>query len=282
MTAFTSAIARNSTAPRAGLQRRSLALVLGAALMLGAGSAQASWWGNSQRIEGSGTAATVTRAATGFDQISLGGSWKVVLRQGSTEGVVIEADDNLMAYIETAVVGRALSVGTRSGTYIESKSPMKVTINFIKLNALNIGGSYHIEGGAIKTDRLTVNMGGTGKLHINSLEGKDLVVNLGGSGNVQIEGVAVEQASVNVGGSGNVRLSGRAPTQAFSVGGSGNVRASELEGQTVSVSVAGSGNVHANARRSLNVTVAGSGNVRYSGEGTVNQTVRGSGSVSKL
>ncbi len=54
-------------------------------------------------IQGSGHVTTEVRNVTGINAISVtGGQW-VVLEQTDTEGVQVEAEDNLLRYIETEV-----------------------------------------------------------------------------------------------------------------------------------------------------------------------------------
>jgi hypothetical protein len=50
---------------------------------------------------GSGNIVTETRKTSIFDAISVGGSFEVEVKTGEVISVVVEADDNIMKYIET-------------------------------------------------------------------------------------------------------------------------------------------------------------------------------------
>ena len=62
-------------------------------------------------IRESGKTATETRAASGFDRVELNGYGEVILVQGDTESVEVEADENYLPYIETKVSGGTLHLG---------------------------------------------------------------------------------------------------------------------------------------------------------------------------
>src|SRR5689334_7047026 len=52
---------------------------------------------------GSGHAATQTRSLPAFDKIDLAGANNVAVRVGPRQSVVVHADDNLLARVETSV-----------------------------------------------------------------------------------------------------------------------------------------------------------------------------------
>ena len=76
-------------------------------------------WGTSETLRGSGTVVTEPRAISGFDAISTRGGIDVVVRQSGKEAVEVQADDNLLAVLETRVVsgakGRTLEIAFKKG-----------------------------------------------------------------------------------------------------------------------------------------------------------------------
>jgi hypothetical protein len=225
--------------------------------------AQDGWWGSGERIEGSGKRSSDNRSVVGdFSHLSVAGSWGVVLRQGSSQAVTVEGDDNLLQYIETRVDGKTLHIQPRKGVRLVFKERPVVTVNFVNLSSVSLGGSNDLQSSSLKGDRLEVN--------------------LGGAGSAKFDGLDVKRFSANIGGSGSVHGKGKADRQDFSIGGSGTVRAEGLEGERVNVSIGGSGNIRVWAKSSLDVSVAGSGSVLYKGDPKVNRSVVGSGTVRKL
>src|SRR6476646_1705754 len=78
------------------------------ALAAASGPCAAAWWGDT--VKGNGQIRTQTRAVSGFAGVALGLPAEVEVRQGPSEGVTIEADDNLLPLIETKVEDGVLEI----------------------------------------------------------------------------------------------------------------------------------------------------------------------------
>ena len=229
------------------------------------GKFRISFFGGGDRVTGSGKLANESRAVTGFQAVALRGSMKLVLRQGTREGVELRADDNLLALIETTVVDRGgvptLELGFKKGSGFSTHNPVVATIDLITLKALSISGSGDIVGDALKTP--------------------GLAVAITGSGNVRLKQLVADEVSAKVSGSGDIEFTGRAAKLGISISGSGDVKTRALEADDVSVNVAGSGDADVTARKTLTVSIAGVGSVKYAGEATVKSSIAGHGSVVK-
>ncbi|WP_161974481.1 head GIN domain-containing protein [Piscinibacter terrae] len=242
-----------------------------AAAMVASGAAVAdekgSWsersWG--PMVKGSGQVVTEARQVSGYQGVHLKGSMKIVLRQSGREGVQVEADDNLIGLIETAVTTRdglpTLEIGTKKGASYTTRNRMTVTVDLIDLQSVAISGSGDVLGNGIKS----------GELRLSIV----------GSGDVRLTQLATGTMAVNVSGSGDVALGGKADKLSVSIAGSGDVVTRELQAEEVSVSIAGSGDAKVNARKTLNVSIAGSGDVDYTGDPVLKTSIAGHGNVKK-
>jgi hypothetical protein len=210
---------------------------------------------------GSGNIKSETRAATGFQEVAIGGSMKVLLRQSGREGVEVSADDNVLPLIETRVSNGTLHIELKRNASYSSRNPVTVTVDFIALKSLSIGGSATITGASIK--------------------GSKLGVSIGGSGSVKLSDVQLSALDVSIGGSGSFAATGRSPKLSVSIGGSGGALTEQLDADDVTVSVAGSGGAVVKANRTLDASVAGSGDVVYSGDAVARTSKAGSGTVTK-
>jgi len=221
--------------------------------------------GGFNRVVGSGKLQTETRNVTGFQGIALRSSMKLVLRQGTREGVELRADDNLLPLIETEVVDRngvpTLELRMKRGTSFSTSSTIVATIDLITLRALSISGSGEVVGDALKTPALAIA--------------------ISGSGNVKLKQLATEDLSAKVSGSGDLEFAGRTGKLGVSISGSGDVNSRALEADDVSVSVAGSGDANVTARKTLNISIAGNGSVTYAGDAAVKTSIAGHGNVRK-
>jgi hypothetical protein len=216
-------------------------------------------------VTGSGKIQTDTRAVSGFQAISLKTSAKLVLRQGSREGVEVRADDNVLPLIETRVVegagGPTLEIRSRDGARYSTKTTPVVTVDLIRLSGLSVSGSGDITGDALTSPALKIAISGAGDIRLNKL--------------------AIDDLGIKVSGSGDIHFSGRAAKLAVAIAGSGDVDTAALEADEVSIGISGSGSASVNARKALTVSIAGSGDVVYSGDAVPKTSIAGSGTVRK-
>ncbi|HEX4236157.1 MAG TPA: head GIN domain-containing protein [Caldimonas sp.] len=217
-------------------------------------------------VRGTGVAATDRRDVGAFVGVAVGGSIAVVLRQGNREAIEIVADDNVLPLIETEVRGsgdeRTLQIDFVKNARVEPRTPIVVTVDFVRLERLALGGSGSIDGKAIKTAKLKAA--------------------IGGSGSIGLGGIDVGDLAVSIGGSGSFRADGQARNLAVNIGGSGHCDAERLTASDVTVAMAGSGDARVHADSALKATIAGSGDVYYSGAATPHVAIVGSGRVKKL
>lgn len=223
--------------------------------------------------EGSGTAATETRNLPEFQAVALSGGIDVVVRQGATPSVQVQADDNLLPLLETVVEsgssGGTLKVRwkrTESGWFgnasdVQPRTDVRVSIVMPRLTALSIAGA--------------------GDIRLETFTTPALQVSISGSGDTRLEGLSTDELGVRIAGSGEVTGRGTAAKTSVRISGSGDVKLTGMQSDEVSVSIAGSGDAEVNAQKTLTVSIAGSGDVVYTGNAMVKTSVAGSGSVNR-
>lgn len=214
---------------------------------------------------GSGRPAAESRSLADFQAVALRGSMDLVVRQGTTQSVQVQADDNLLPLLETVVEptsnGATLLVRWKKGQSLHTRSKVLVTVVVPKLAALAASGS--------------------GDIRVEAFNTPALKLSLSGSGDARLQGLTTEELGLSISGSSDVVASGSATRLKISIAGSGDVQMADLKSDDVSVTIAGSGNAAVNANKTLEVTIAGSGDVRYTGNAAVKSRVAGSGSVNK-
>ena len=92
-------------------------------------------------LRGSGDLITESRTVSGFDEIVVLGSGKVIVDVTGTESLEIEAEDNLMEFLTTEVVNGRLELGVESGRLISPSRDITYTITASQLNTVTISGS---------------------------------------------------------------------------------------------------------------------------------------------
>lgn len=242
------------------IARRSL-LTLAAVAALGT-SAGVYAWGSSETVRGDGKIAKEARKVEGFDAIGLSGPFELKVRQSGSQRVELEADANLLPYVETRIKGRTLEIHVKKGYSLYSKQPLKIEIDMATLRSIGIAGSGKAEVESMKSDKIEFGVAGSGTVIANKLETTSI--------------------KLDIAGSGDIRVGGKTGELGVSIAGSGDVKAGDLVADEVKVDIAGSGDATVQANKKLKASIAGSGDVRYSGNAEVSSSIAGSGSVKRL
>ena len=207
-----------------------------------------------------------TRSVSPFTEISLGGSARVVVKQGSPQSVVVEASKDDLADFETTVQASRLRLSFRSqeGKMFKNKSYGTVTVYVTapSLTALRVGGS--------------------GKLEVSgALEANDMTLAVSGSGDLVVPQLRTGRLETAVSGSGDVTVGGTCPSNEIRISGSGKVRAHDLKTETSRARISGSGDAHVYASRTADAAISGSGSVYVAGGAQLSSSTRGSGRMVK-
>jgi hypothetical protein len=217
-----------------------------------------------QVLRTSGKQTSQERPVKDVARVSLEGSGELTILQDNSESLQVEADENLMQYVETEVRNGTLHLRLNSpgSATIFQRERVRYTLHVISLEGVTIEGSGNVNSDSLDSDQLALVIDGSGNMQFKSLRAGELRVEINGSGNVEVQG---EVSDLIV-----------------AISGSGRVKAGDLRGQSVRVGISGSGNATVWATGSLNVDLSGSGSARYYGTPQVNISTSGSGSVSRL
>ncbi|MBL0357008.1 MAG: DUF2807 domain-containing protein [Chitinophagaceae bacterium] len=214
-----------------------------------------------RQIHGSGNLITEKRQVGDFKGISVGSAFEVELKSGPTTTVEVEADDNLMKYINTRVSGDKLNIEFKKSFSINN-AHLKIYITAPEINRINSSGAANVK----VLDQLK----NTGKIMLEA------------SGAASIEAtVDAPEVESDVSGAGNIELKGRTREHTAKASGGAGIKARELLSENAVAETSGAGNIHVYASVSLEAHASGAGNVFYSGGCQVNSHVSGAGSVKK-
>lgn len=214
-------------------------------------------------VSGSGDLMTEERPVSGFTGVDLSGVGHLTIRLGDEERLVVEAEENLLPYIETEMRGDTLVLGTEDGVTLRPTQSIEFDLTVTELDTIEVSGSGEVDGPDLKAVRFTVDISGSGEIDLDGLEADTLVVEISGSGDLAIDGGDVEEQRINISGSGDYQ-------------------ARELESLVADVSVSGSGSVTIRVVERLEADISGSGAVRYLGRPAVEQSVSGSGTIEQI
>ena len=211
---------------------------------------------------GSGTLSSETRPVNGFDAVKIDGFGKLIITQGDTESLKIEAEDNILPHITSQVKGSTLYLGMDNNRWQSSFFPTESITFYLTVKDLR-----------------SIDLSGAAEIQIDSLETNDLELNVSGAGNVEIKTLTAQTLDVAYSGAGKCSLGGEVNKQNVRVSGLGNYSARDLRSQAASIKLSGAGTVEIWAEESLDINVSGAGNVEYWGTPRVSQDISGIGNI---
>lgn len=214
--------------------------------------------GNIETERGSGNITREERNVSGFDRLVLTGIGDVILEQGDSEALEIEAEDNLIDDITTEVRDGTLYIGFKRRIVLPTK-PVKFYLTMKDIRSLETKGLGNIRSDGINTDRLDIGISGTG--------------------NIDIEDLSSDRMNVTISGAGNLTIVGKVSDVEVNLSGAGNLNGEDLEVQRSEVTITGLGRVTTWVTESLNVRISGAGSVDYYGNPEVTQNITGLGSI---
>ena len=153
---------------------------------------------------GSGKLISEPRSLPAFTGIQVTGIAKVVLKQDTVQSLRIEADDNIMDHITTAVNNGLLVVGLRQGSY------NNVTINvFASMKTIDrlecVGTADIATSGPIQTNGITCRVTGTGSIALSGTA-TNQTIEVTGTGDVHNFGLVSNRCAATITGVGNLEV----------------------------------------------------------------------------
>ncbi len=200
---------------------------------------------SSHSVTLSGKMGSDSRAVRGVRAVTFDMVGTLTIRQGTQEGLTVNADENLLPIIKSTVNDGTLTLTMNSSFRIGSIKGVTMDLN-LQVKQL---------------DALTLK--GAGSINVLDLDGPKLTVDMSGAGSVTVAGKTTEQ---------DIRLTG--------VGG---YDSANTESQKVTVIVAGVGSAKVRVRSVLDATIRGVGSIEYIGNPTtLNKQVSGLGQMKQV
>lgn len=214
---------------------------------------------NFHAIDGNHNVVTETRNVSSFTELCSEGSFDVYLIHDTVCYVQVEAEENLLPYIDTDVNGDELVIKTHDHRNLKPHNTIKIFVHAPGVNSVTLEGS--------------------GKIDCDSISESNFNIHLDGSGDIFIDMATCDKIKTKISGSGEVNISGTANETDFNISGSGDINSYGLVQDTCFADISGSGDMYVNVNKLLDVHISGSGKVHYYGNPVVNTDITGSGEV---
>lgn len=210
---------------------------------------------------GSGNIISESRETGNFDAVSISGGFDTEIKTGPGYSVLVEADDNIMRYIEVETRGNTLKIYTE-GLNSYNNVYMKVYITAPAINKIKASASAEVVVSGILSN--------SGNLNFNASSGAAI--------KAEVDAPVV---SSDVSSGAEIILNGRTKTYEADASSGSEIDSWNLlsENTTVQVSSGASAKVHASVK--LNAKASSGASVTYHGAAVVNQSVSSGGGVSK-
>jgi len=212
-------------------------------------------------VKGSGKESSEDRKVQSFTKLKILGGYKVLLKQDSSFSVHIDADDNLLRYINTSNSGSELKIKTEKN--ICSDHDITLTIGVKDLEAVECSGA--------------VELSNHDTLHVQDLELK-----LNGANKVDMS-INAGRLTTHGAGSTNVKLRGQATTHDVRLTGAGSLDAFDFVVSSYDIETTGAVHSKINVLKDLNVHSTGASELQYKGNpSNVSTSKTGAADIKKV
>jgi hypothetical protein len=200
------------------------------------------------------------REVRDFQEVALEGVGTLVIEQGETESLTIEAEPKVLQRIETEVRDGRLTI--RPDRSFKTREQITYFLSVRQLTHIELAGAGRVEAAQLTADQLRINGNGAGAVVIDSLTANTLDVTA--SGNVQAE------------------LAGTVDSQTVVVSDAARYAAADLQSRIASVTASGAAWVTVNVTESLDAHVSGAARVEYIGDPAVTEDISAAGSLTNV
>jgi hypothetical protein len=234
-------------------------------------------------VRGSGRVSEEERNVSGFDEVALSGQGTLHIEVGRKESLRIEAERNLMRYLETKVHGDRLRIGVQNGVLLRNTRPIHYYLTVKDLDTLVLSGSGKVIAPDLEASSFAVSVSGSGEVEMDDLKASDVRIRICGTGDLSMDELDADVLDVNISGSGDLDIAGGdVKEQVVTISGSGKYMARGLESESARTRISGSGTATVQVSEALDAHVTGSGSVHYLGRPAVETAISGSGDIKHI
>jgi len=210
---------------------------------------------------GSGNIVSEKRTVENFKGISVGGDFEVEVKIGPVTEVTVEADDNVIEYIETNISGNTLRIRTED-MHNFSNTHMKVYITVPALSGIKASASADVRVIGLLTSS------------------EKLSFQASSSGSIDAE-VDAPEIETDASSGGSVTIRGKTKNHEADASSGADIKTWDLLSEQTNVSVSSGANAKVHASIGLKVTASSGATVTYHGAAAVTNNVSSGASVQK-
>ncbi len=234
-------------------------------------------------IRGSGQVGEEVRRISDLRGVELATIGTLHIEVGERESLRIEAEDNLLPYLESEVRGQTLTIKVEGGTNLRTNRPVHYYLTVVDLDSITLSSSGNAEAPDLESKLFTVRVSSSGNLKMGDLTCDTFRVTITSSGDVSVGQVDGQRLEAELSSSGDLTVAGgKMERQEIQISSSGNYTARDLESQEADVRLSSSGSATIWVRERLTARLSSSGNLRYAGDPRADITTSSSGNVIRI
>ena len=218
-------------------------------------------WNIAQNDKSPGNYVKEERSVSNFSALEVGGAFKVVLSQGNSEKLMVEADEDDMQYIVTEVLGDMLKIYTKPG-HRWNFHDMTVYLTFRKLSDISFSGAVEVES--------------EGQLAFEGLR-----LDVSGAAEIEMDFTATK-LDAEFSGASEVDFKGKCEKGVIEISGASDFNAEFLEFTNLVIDLSGASDAKVFATGELEIDASGASSVRYKGGASVSVNTSGASDVKKM
>ena len=155
-------------------------------------------------VSGSGQVRPEARQVSGFTGIELSGEGEVIIEQGGSESLTVEADDNVLPVLTSEVRDSVLRLRTKRRTTVRTRNPIRYRVTLQNLTSIALSGSGSVAADNLQVNALQVDISGSGTVNLGG-SADEQEVEISGSGRYDAAGLRSRSATLEISGSGVAR-----------------------------------------------------------------------------
>lgn len=212
-------------------------------------------------IKGSGNVITETRQIGEFERLKLSGGYDLILTQGTSPELRIEAEDNIQKHIEATAEGGELRISMKDK--ICRSKQIKVYLTAVNLKSIDCSGAVDITS----TNKITSDV---------------LKIDISGAGEVEMD-IEADELISSISGAGEMDLDGTAKSHKIKISGAGDVDAVDLVVNKYDIHLSGASDCRINVLDELYVETSGASSIAYKGNpAKVEKKTSGASSIRQM
>lgn len=199
---------------------------------------------NLGEVNGNGNVTTEERPVGDFNGVRGSAGMDVFLTEGSENKVVVEADENLMEYIETYVENGTLKVTTKKS--IGRSKSQKVHVTYVSLESIEASSGADVIGNSvIKNETLS----------LSSSSGADLEVE-----------ILAKEVYASTSSGADLKVSGKATRLIADASSGSDLKARELEVISCKAEASSGADITVNVKEQMEGHASSGGDIKYYGD----------------